>query len=153
MSTITSLRRLSASATGLKMKFCLFWGIPCKIPISTANDDFVFLRACARAKRKAWFHQKLPIWVMMTPIMLIFLFHPNTKLIVVLIYLFPYCLAHLIVIVAGTWSATRGSFDIHTRNEYLRLLRAAEADQQEHITSSDTAQNLAEAASPRSVRS
>jgi len=127
-----------ALVRGIVLKFCSFWGIPCKLLVSRANDDVLFLRACARAKCKATFYQKLPIWVMMAPLVVIFLFKPNDKLAVALMYLFPTFLVGVIAIVAGTLSATRGSIDIQTRNEYSRLLRAADAADRGYLSSSDT---------------
>jgi len=127
MSRTPMLQTLLVLVNGLVLKFALFWGIPCKLPTTRANDDVLFLRACARAKWKAMFFQKLPIYLMMAPVWGIVLFSNSAAAVIIMWYLLPLVLVGAIGIVAGTVAATSGSFDIHTRNEYVRLQLAASA--------------------------
>ena len=67
------------------------------------------------------FHQKLPIYLMMAPVWAIIIFSNNEKAVVLMWYLLPLVLVGAIGLIAGTVSATSGSFDIQTRNAYVRL--------------------------------
>ena len=107
------------------LKFCLLFGFRCKLPITRANDDLLFLRACARARWKAMFYQKLPIYLMMAPIWATILFTRNKAVVMVLWYALPLLLVGVIGILAATWTGTSGSVDIHIRKEYARLQLAA----------------------------
>lgn len=149
MAIVSVFEKLSALARFLVLRFCLFWGFSCKLPITRANDDLVFLRACARARWKAMFYQKLPIYLMMAPIWATILLTRNKAVVIILWYALPVFLVGIIGVLAGTWTATSGSFDIHTRKEYARLqlvvcTAAARADVTVSMSATDVTQRMGE---------
>jgi len=149
MTMASVCRRSAALVRALFLKVCLFWGFPCRLPITRANDDLLFLRACNRARWKAMFYQKLPIHLMMTPIWATILLTRNKLVIVILWYALPLFLVGTIGILAGTLSATSGSVGIHTRKEYARLQMvacavAAQADVTVNVNATDVTQRMRE---------
>lgn len=150
MATVLIYSKCRALARSLFLRFCIFWGVPCKLPVTRANDDFLFLRACARARWKALFFQKLPIYVMMAPIWGVIIL-TNNKVVVLILwyYALPLFIVGTIGIIAGTLSATSGSFDIHVRREYARLQRAARAAESQvsvavNVSATDVVQRMRE---------
>jgi len=123
MRPMTHRKLLLGILKGLFLRFCLFWGIPGPIPVTRMNDDRLYIRACAIAKRKYYIVQKLLIYALMLPLALFWAISQNKQaLCLVLFYLFPLAFIGAIAICIGELTSKLGlSFDVFVRREYSRL--------------------------------
>ena len=105
----------------LFLAFCLFWGIRCVLPIPSKHHA-AFLRASARARRKARLLQTLPMCILMSPFLAV-CFATTSKLVLLLmLYLIvPYIL--FIVPICGDIGARLASDGVLLRHEFARWTR------------------------------
>ncbi|MFC2079612.1 hypothetical protein ACFLSZ_06500 [Candidatus Bipolaricaulota bacterium] len=134
----------------LRLRICLFWGLPCRVPISRMNDDRLYIRACAIAKRKFSFFQKLWINACMLPIVLFMCVSQNKKALCLMLYLLP-----VVFVGAISWfigeliSRFSISYDVYVRREYKRLQERA----QQLAVSGSGSPTFALATAGRNIRS
>ena len=113
----------------------LFWGIPGSMPISRMNDDRLYIRACAIAKRRYYILQNLLLCALWLPIILFWAISQNKiALAFVLFYLLPYVLIAVIAACLGEINSRfRLSVDTFTRREYRRLQALAHGREEKQM--------------------
>jgi|GEM_PF-2026952 len=106
----------------LARRLGLFWGVPGSMPISRINDDRLYIRACALAKRKYLLRQKLLIYACILPIALFMAITQSKPALAVLLILWPFVIVGTIGAFVGALSARLGvSLEIYIREEYAQL--------------------------------
>jgi len=105
----------------LFLAFCLFWGIPCVLPIPSKHHA-AFVRASARARRKARLLQSLPICILMAPFLAVHFATTSKLVLLLMLYLIvPYIL--FIVPICGDIGARLASDGVLLRHEFARWTR------------------------------
>ncbi len=103
------------------VRFFLFWGLPCPLPLTRANDDVLYIKASNRGRRKAFWNQRKWIWSFMVPFWGVSIFCPDKRIVIALWYAFPLFIAGIIAIAVGQWTIVSGSAEIRTRKELVKL--------------------------------
>lgn len=112
---------------GSILKFCLFWGFPCALPMQSPGND-LFVRAAARARVKALFFKKLPVYLLMAPAVGLYLGTKSYTVLIILLYIVPWFYIPLVALISFPIAAWYGSFDLHLWREMARLQECACAE-------------------------
>ena len=90
-------------------------------------DNDLLLCAAARARWKALFLQKLPVYLMMAPAVGFYLATKSYTVLIILMYIVPWFYIPLVGLISSPIVARYGSYDIHFRQEISRLRQVAYA--------------------------